>query len=64
MSRSKQEIWDNKLSKIHYNIMEISQQMERILGQDSPTAAKVGNLMCEIDECRNELEIEMGEVAE
>jgi hypothetical protein len=33
--------------------------MEQILGQDSPVAAKVGNIMCEIDECRVELEAEI-----
>ncbi|GEM_PF-4289398 len=59
MRRTKQEIWDDKLSKVHDIVSEVSRQMEQILGQDSPVAAKVGNIMCEIDECRVELEAEI-----
>jgi hypothetical protein len=61
MRRSKQEIWDDKLSKVHDIVSEVSLQMEQILGQDSHVAAKVGNIMCEIDECRAELETEIEE---
>jgi hypothetical protein len=61
MRRTKQEIWDDKLSKVHDIVSDVSLQIEQILGQDSPVAAKIGNVMCTIDECRAELETEIEE---
>ena len=59
MRRSRGEIWDDELSRVHDIVSKVSRQMEQILGDESHVAAKVGNIMCEIDECRAELETEL-----
>jgi len=52
MRRTKSEIWDDKLDKIHALASEVSSQVEKYLGSDSNAAAEIGDIMCFCDNAR------------
>lgn len=59
MRRTKLEIWQDKLSDAQLILGNVSSQVEKVLGEDSPVAMKIGCMCCTIDECVSELEEEM-----